>query len=71
MDIIITTHKRCLSQGNIFIGVCQEFCSRGGVGTIYFVAVHDGVCNYSDNHLRSGLSFTSILLKCAIINKIL
>ena len=26
---IITTRKRSLGQGNIFIGVCQEFCSQG------------------------------------------
>ena len=27
---IFTARKRSLGQGNIFIGVCQEFCSRGG-----------------------------------------
>ena len=27
---IITARKRSLGQGNIFIGVCQEFCSQGG-----------------------------------------
>ena len=27
----ITARKRSLEQGNIFIGVCQEFCSQGGV----------------------------------------
>ena len=27
---IITARKRSLGQDNIFIGVCQEFCSRGG-----------------------------------------
>ena len=26
---IITARKRSLGQGNIFIGLCQEFCSRG------------------------------------------
>ena len=26
----ITARKRSLGQGNIFIGVCQEFCSPGG-----------------------------------------
>ena len=26
---VITARKRSLGQGNIFIGVCQEFCSRG------------------------------------------
>ena len=26
----ITARKRSLGQGNIFIGVCQEFCSQGG-----------------------------------------
>ena len=26
---LVTTRKRSLGQGNIFIGVCQEFCSRG------------------------------------------
>ena len=29
---IFTARKRSLGQGNIFIGVCQEFCSRGGGG---------------------------------------
>ena len=28
---IFTVRKRSLGQGNIFIGVCQEFCSRGVV----------------------------------------
>ena len=28
----ITSRKRSFGQGNIFIGVCQEFCSHGGVG---------------------------------------
>ena len=27
---LITALKRSLGQGNIFIGVCQEFCSQGG-----------------------------------------
>ena len=27
---IFTARKRSLRQGNIFIGVCQEFCSQGG-----------------------------------------
>ena len=26
----ITARKRSFGQGNIFIGVCQEFCSQGG-----------------------------------------
>ena len=26
---VITDRKRSLGQGNIFKGVCQEFCSRG------------------------------------------
>ena len=26
---LITARKRSLGQGNIFIGVCQEFCSQG------------------------------------------
>ena len=26
----ITARKRSLGQGNIFIGMCQEFCSQGG-----------------------------------------
>ena len=29
---IFTARKRSLGQGNIFIGMCQEFCSRGGGG---------------------------------------
>ena len=28
---LITTRKQSLGQGNIFMGVCQEFCSKGGV----------------------------------------
>ena len=28
---VITACKRSLRQGNIFIGVCQEFCSQGRV----------------------------------------
>ena len=27
---VFTARKRSLGQGNIFIGVCQEFCSQGG-----------------------------------------
>ena len=27
---LFTARKRSLGQGNIFIDVCQEFCSRGG-----------------------------------------
>ena len=27
---VFTASKRSLGQGNIFIGVCQEFCSQGG-----------------------------------------
>ena len=29
---VITARKRSLGQGNIFIGVCQEFCSQWGGG---------------------------------------
>ena len=36
-DGIFTARKRSLGQGNIFIGVCQEFCSQGG-------APHPGGC---------------------------
>ena len=28
--LIFTARKRSLGQGNIFIGVCQEFCLKGG-----------------------------------------
>ena len=28
--LFVTARKRSLGQGNIFIGVCQEFCSQGG-----------------------------------------
>ena len=27
---IFTARKQSLGQGNIFIGMCQEFCSQGG-----------------------------------------
>ena len=29
--VLVTARKRSFGQGNIFIGVCQEFCSQGGV----------------------------------------
>ena len=31
--MIFAARKRSLGQGNIFIGVCQEFCSQGGGGS--------------------------------------
>ena len=37
--LFITVRKRSLGQGNIFIGVCQEFCSRDGVYSL------GGVCS--------------------------
>ena len=37
--ILVTTRKRSLGQGNIFIGMCQEFYSQGGGGS---VSVHAG-----------------------------
>ena len=35
-QLFLTARKRGLGQGNIFIGVCQEFCSReaGGGGVV-------------------------------------
>ena len=32
--VFFSAHKRSLGQGNIFIGMCQEFCSRGGWGCL-------------------------------------
>ena len=32
--IVFTARKRSMGQGNIFIKVCQEFCSLGGGGGI-------------------------------------
>ena len=31
---LVTARKRSLGQGNIFIGVCQEFCSQEGGGLV-------------------------------------
>ena len=49
---VITDRKRSLGQGNIFIGVCQEFCSQGGGGVcsqrgclLWGVSVSGGVCS--------------------------
>ena len=41
---IFTARKRSLGQGNIFIGVCQEFCSQGGSASVHArnEAVHAG-----------------------------
>ena len=48
---VITDRKRSLGQGNIFIGVCQEFCSQGGGCVcsqrgclLWGVSVSGGVC---------------------------
>ena len=43
--IIITARKRSLGQGNIFIGVCQEFCSQGGVCSRGRVCTRGHVCS--------------------------
>ena len=40
LGMLVTARKRSLGQGNIFIGVCQEFCSHGG-GRAWFLG---GVC---------------------------
>ena len=44
--LFITARKRSLGQGNIFIGVCQEFCSQGGVSA----SVHAGMPPPSRHH---------------------
>ena len=36
----VTGRKRSLGQGNIFIGVCQEFCSQGGVSASVHAGIH-------------------------------
>ena len=42
---IFTARKQSLGQGNIFIGVCQEFCSQGGGCLLRGVSARgDGVC---------------------------
>ena len=45
VDIIITL-KRSLGQGNVFIPVCQSFCSKGGLhqGLGVSVWVQWGIC---------------------------
>ena len=45
--LIFTGRKQSLGQGNIFIGVCQEFCSRGVPGS-------RGVCSQGGAWLREG-----------------
>ena len=42
-DGIFTARKRSLGQGNIFIGVCQEFCSQWG-GSSWGSASSQGGC---------------------------
>ena len=37
---IFTARKRSFGQGNIFIGMCHEFCSHGGVGIPACLAGH-------------------------------
>ena len=34
-DPFITARKQSLGQGNIFIGMCQEFCSQGGSASVH------------------------------------
>ena len=34
-SILVTACKRSFGQGNIFIGMCQEFCSRGGSASVH------------------------------------
>ena len=46
--LIFTARKQSLGQGNIFIGVCQEFCSQGGVSA----SVHAGIPPGSRNPLE-------------------
>ena len=36
----VTARKRSLGQSNIFIGVCQEFCSQGGVSASVHAGIH-------------------------------
>ena len=47
--LIFTARKRSLGPGNIFISVCQEFCSRGGGG-----ACSEGVCSWGRCLLPQG-----------------
>ena len=39
-QMIFTARKRSLGRGNIFIGVCQEFCSQGGCMVLGVVSQH-------------------------------
>ena len=41
----ITARKRSLEQGNIFISVCQEFCSRGGACSGGCLLLGGGACS--------------------------
>ena len=42
---IITTRKRTLGQGNIFVGMCQQFCSQG-----VSASVHVGISPQEQDH---------------------
>ena len=41
----VTARKRSLGQGNIFIGMCQEFCSQVGVSAPRGCLLQEGVCS--------------------------
>ena len=42
---IVSNRKRCLGQGNVFIGVCHSFCPQGGWLPCMHHRPHDwGVC---------------------------
>ena len=67
--VLFTARKRSLGQGNIFISVCQEFCSRGGVHGPRGVCsrgVHGG-----DPPRRLLLWAVRILLECILFSYIL
>ena len=41
--LFIAARKRSLGQGNIFIGMCQEFCSQWGCLLPRGVSAHGGL----------------------------
>ena len=54
---VFTAHKRSLGQGNIFIGVCQEFCSQGeGVSAPGVCLLQGDVCSVGMSAPGEGVS---------------
>ena len=64
---IFTARKRSLGQGNIFIGMCQEFCSQGGSAPGGVSAPGEGWCLVETPPGRLLLRAVRILLECILV----